>query len=63
MAKTPVILHTEVPQMATWDIGGISAEKKRELESKVRRGELKKVRASWCGISPLKTVYFAEGDK
>jgi hypothetical protein len=58
MAKTPVVLHTAVPAGARWDIGGVSVEEKRDLERKVRRGEMIKVRASWCGISPLKMVYF-----
>lgn len=57
MAKSEVMEHWQVPTDAIWNIGQISNEQKRELEREVKRGQVRKIRSSWMGISPLKTVY------
>jgi hypothetical protein len=54
---TQVIAHWQVPDGSVWNIGQIRADQKKVLERMVRAGELKKLRSSWMGISPLKTVY------
>jgi hypothetical protein len=57
MSKTPVVLYSEIPDGAIWCIGQHTDAERRRMERAAKRGELLKVRASWCGIGPLKTVF------
>ena len=61
MSHTPVVPTINVPSGSVWDIGQLTQQQLRDLQKRVRSGELQKVRASWCGISPLKMVYIRAG--
>lgn len=41
------------------DIGQIPKTTINKLNNLVKQGKLRKGRESWCGISQLKTVYYA----
>lgn len=41
-----------------FDIGQIPKSTLNKLNNLVKKGKLKKTRESWCGISPLKTVFY-----
>ena len=44
-----------------WDIGQLSKLDVKVLNQAVRAGKLRKARAHWMSISPLKTVWYREG--
>lgn len=46
---------------AVWDIGQIDAQTARALDKLVRRGLLLKLRGSFMGMSPLKTIWAMPG--
>jgi len=57
MARTPIVDWWNIPEGAIWCIGQHTDAERRVLEKRARRDDLVKVRASFCGISPLKMVF------
>lgn len=55
--RTQDWIDTALSGEGVWSIGQISDDTERALNRLVKKGTLAKSRLSWCGISPLKTVW------
>ena len=57
MHSAEVVPFLLIPRDAIWCIGQHSKKERAALDRATKRGEYRKVRSNWQGISPLKTVF------